>query len=143
MPDCADGFSERRETKNDVAMMSNCQPSLRAITSAFGTFGDSMKPNRSRTVANLSLMVSILTRSAGSTRGVCAVSIVRMTLCSCSTLLCLRLCNSAVGTKFGSLVRNTAVPLTICGGRLLGLIVTDVMEHSVAARLGDNGGGPR
>jgi hypothetical protein len=31
IPDCADGFSERRETKNDVAMISNCQPSLRAI----------------------------------------------------------------------------------------------------------------
>src|SRR5216683_3040204 len=61
IPDCADGFSERRETKNDVAMMSNCQPSFRAITSAFGTLGDSMKPKRSRTVANLSLMVSMRT----------------------------------------------------------------------------------
>ena len=39
-----------------------------------------------------------------------------MTLCSCSTLLCLRLCSSAVGAKSGSLVRNTAVPGTICGG---------------------------
>ena len=28
-------------------MMSNCQPSLRAIASAFGTLGDSMNPNRS------------------------------------------------------------------------------------------------
>ena len=82
MPDCADGLSERRDTKNDVAMMSNCQPSLRAITSAFGTFGDSMKPNRKRTVENLSLIFSIRTRSVKSTRGVCAVSIVRITLCS-------------------------------------------------------------
>ena len=41
---------------------------------------------------------------------------VRTTLCSCSTLLCLRLCSSAVGANSGSLVRNTAVPGTICGG---------------------------
>ena len=63
-------------------MMSNCQPSFRAITSAFGTFGDSMKPKRSRTVENLSLILSMRTRSATSTRGVCAVSMVRITLCS-------------------------------------------------------------
>ena len=69
MPDCAAGFSERRDTKNDVDMISNCQPSLRAITSACGTFGDSMKPNRSATFENLSLMFSMRTRSAGSTRG--------------------------------------------------------------------------
>ena len=41
---------------------------------------------------------------------------VRMTLCSCSTLLCLRLCSSAVGANSGWLVRNTAVPGTMCGG---------------------------
>ena len=35
-----------------------------------------------------------------------------MTLCSCSTLLCLRLCSSAVGANSGWLVRNTAVPGT-------------------------------
>ena len=34
-------------------MMSNCQPSLRAIASAFGTFGVSMKPNCSATVAEV------------------------------------------------------------------------------------------
>ena len=42
MPDCFDGFSERLETKNDVDMISNCQPSLRAIASALGTLGDSI-----------------------------------------------------------------------------------------------------
>ncbi len=131
MPDCADGLSERRDTKNDVAMISNCQPSFRAITSAFGTLGDSIKPKRSRTVENLSLIVSILTRSAGSTRGVCAVSMVRITLCSCSTLLCLRLCNSAVGTKLGSLVRKTAVPLTTWGGRFSRLLIRSVSGTSM------------
>ncbi len=49
------------------------------------------------------------------TRGVSAKIMVRMTLCSCRTLLCLRLCSSAVGAKSGSLVRNTAVPGTMCG----------------------------
>ena len=50
------------------------------------------------------------------TRGVSAKTIVRMTLCSCSTLLCLRLCSSAVGANSGSLVRKTAVPGAMCGG---------------------------
>src|SRR3984957_17973813 len=112
-------------------MISNCQPSLRAITSALGTFGDSMKPKRSRTVENLSLIFSIRTRSAGLTRGVCAVSMVRITLCSCSTLLCLRLCNSAVGTKLGSLVKKTAVPLTMCGGRFSRLLIRSASGTSI------------
>ena len=42
MPECAAGLSARRDRKNDVDMMSNCQPCLRAIASAFGTFGVSM-----------------------------------------------------------------------------------------------------
>ena len=42
MPDFADGLSERRDRKNDVDIMSNCQPCLRAIASAFGTLGCSM-----------------------------------------------------------------------------------------------------
>src|SRR5215468_12537451 len=42
IPDFADGFSARRDRKNDVDMMSNCQPCLRAIASAFGTLGCSM-----------------------------------------------------------------------------------------------------
>ena len=42
IPDFAEGFSARRDKKNDVDMMSNCQPSLRAIASAFGTLGCSM-----------------------------------------------------------------------------------------------------
>ena len=46
MPEWAAGLSERRDRKKEVDMMSNCQPSLRAIASAFGTFGVSMKPNR-------------------------------------------------------------------------------------------------
>ena len=50
MPEWAAGLSARRDRKNDVDMMSNCQPSLRAIASAFGTLGDSMKPNRSVTL---------------------------------------------------------------------------------------------
>jgi hypothetical protein len=45
LPECAAGFSARRDRKNDVDMMSNCQPSLRAIASVFGTLGDCMKPN--------------------------------------------------------------------------------------------------
>ena len=46
MPEWAAGLSARRDRKNDVDMMSNCQPSLRAIASAFGTLGVSMKPKR-------------------------------------------------------------------------------------------------
>src|SRR5437868_7316213 len=42
MPEWAAGLSERRDRKNDVAMMSKCQPCLRAMASAFGTFGCSM-----------------------------------------------------------------------------------------------------
>src|ERR1700747_3217329 len=42
MPERAAGLSERRDRKNDVDMMSKCQPSLRATASAFGTLGDSM-----------------------------------------------------------------------------------------------------
>ena len=86
MPECAAGFSARRDRKNDVDMMSNCQPSLRAIASVFGTLGDSMKPNRSVTLEKVALSCSIRTRSAGSIRGVGAVSMVRMTFFSCSTL---------------------------------------------------------
>ena len=86
MPDWAAGLSERRDRKNDVDMMSNCQPSLRAIASAFGTFGVSMKPKRSTTREKVSPTGSMRTRSAGSTRGVSAVSMVRMTFFSCSTL---------------------------------------------------------
>ena len=56
---------------------------------------------------------------------------VRITLCSCSTLLCLRLCNSAVGTKSGSLVRNTAVPLTIWGGRFSRLLIRSLSGTSM------------
>ena len=67
-------------------MMSNCQPSLRAIASAFGTFGDSMNPNFSATLVKVLLTCSSRTRSDGSTRGVAAVSMVRMTFFSCSTL---------------------------------------------------------
>ena len=39
IPESAAGLSERRERKNDVDMMSNCQPSLRATAKAFGTLG--------------------------------------------------------------------------------------------------------
>ena len=56
------------------------------MASAFGTFGDSMKPKRSRTRENVSPIGSICTRSAGSTRGTPACSMVRMTFFSCSTL---------------------------------------------------------
>src|SRR5215510_9850368 len=42
MPECAEGLSARRDRKNDVDMMSNVQPCLRATASALGTFGCSM-----------------------------------------------------------------------------------------------------
>ena len=83
--------------------------------SAFGTLGCSMWPNFSDTREKRLDSGAIRTRSSSGTRGVSAVMMVRMTLCSCSTLLCLRLCNSAVGANSGSLVRNTAVPGTMCG----------------------------
>ena len=40
--ECAAGRNARRDRKNDVDMMSNCQPLRRAMASAFGTFGVSM-----------------------------------------------------------------------------------------------------
>ena len=45
MPERGSGLTERRDRKNDVDMMSNCQPCLRATASAFGTFGRSMSRN--------------------------------------------------------------------------------------------------
>src|SRR6516162_4247422 len=42
MREWAAGLSARRDRKNDVDMMSKCQPCLRATASAFGTFGDSI-----------------------------------------------------------------------------------------------------
>ena len=44
MPPFGDGLSDRRLRKNDVLMMSNFQPSLRASASALGMFGVSMYP---------------------------------------------------------------------------------------------------
>ena len=67
-------------------MMSKVQPSFRAIASAFGTFGVSMNPNRRTTRENVSPTGSMRTRSDTSTRGVGAVSTVRITFFSCSTL---------------------------------------------------------
>ena len=86
MQDWAAGRSARRETKNDVDMMSNCQPSLRAMASARGTLVVSMNPNRSRMRENVLPRGSMRTRSAAATRGVSAVSTVRTTFFSCSTL---------------------------------------------------------
>ena len=93
-------------------MMSNCQPCLRAIASAFGTFGLLHVPEFQGYPRKMFGHRVICTRSSSRTRGVSAVMIVRITLLSCSTLLCLRLCNNAVGANSGSLVRNTAVPGT-------------------------------
>src|SRR4029450_7288768 len=42
IPDFAEGLRARRDRKNDVDMISNCQPCRRAIASAFGTLGCSM-----------------------------------------------------------------------------------------------------
>ena len=86
MPAWAWGLRERRDKKNDVDMISKVQPSLRAIANALGTFGVSMKPKRRATRAKVSPIFMMRTRSAGSTRGISTVSIVRMTFCSCSTL---------------------------------------------------------
>ena len=77
----------------------------------------------------------IVTRSFCGTRGVSAKMMVRMTLCSCRTLLCLRLCSNAVGAKSGSLVRNTAVPGTTCGGFFSRLCTSVLERHFGAARL--------
>ena len=64
MPECADALSERRDRKNDVDMMSKCSPFLRAIASAFGTFGSSMKPKCSATRVKRSEIGVISTRSS-------------------------------------------------------------------------------
>jgi hypothetical protein len=65
--------SERRDRKNDVDMMSNCQPCWRAMASACGTFGISMKPKRSHTRRKLALTRSIRTRSSVGTCGLLRV----------------------------------------------------------------------
>src|SRR5438874_13278090 len=53
-------------------------------------------------IYTLSLHDALPICSEGSTRGVCAVSMVRITLCSCSTLLCLRLCIDRKSTRLNS-----------------------------------------
>src|SRR3954447_20450187 len=105
--DCADGLSARRERKNDVRITSNFQPSARHAGSALGMFGVSMKPKRSVTREKPSESRSMDARSATPTRGVSSVVTLKMTFCWCSTLLCLRLCRSALGTLPGLPVRNT------------------------------------
>src|SRR5690625_4948013 len=55
-------------------------------------------------------------RSSGSAIGVSRVSAVSITLRSCRTLLCLRLCNKACGTVSGLAVMKMAVPGTRIGG---------------------------
>ena len=66
-------------------------------------------------------------------RRVCAVSMVRMTLCSCSTLLCLRLCSSAVG-RIRVAGQETAVPghdvRRTCFSSLLIRIVAAVLQYA-------------
>jgi hypothetical protein len=61
-------------------MMSKVQPCFRAMASAFGTFGDSMKPKCSTTRMKLSPSGSISTRFLAATRGTFSVMMVRITL---------------------------------------------------------------
>jgi hypothetical protein len=55
IPDLSSGRTERRDRKKEVDMMSKLHPCLRAIPSARGTFGISMKPKRMRTRAENAL----------------------------------------------------------------------------------------
>ena len=82
MPERASGRIERLERKNDVVMMSNCQPLRLATARAFGTLGRSIKPKRNVMRMNLSLTGSICTRSRIFTRGMSSFSMVKITLCS-------------------------------------------------------------
>ena len=118
-------------------MISKASPFLRATTSAFGTFGSSINPNRSVTRVKPSEIGEICTRSSGSVRGRIGGQIVRTTLCSCRTLLCLRLCKSEAGAKSGSLVRNTAVPGAMCGGFFSRLRISEFERHFDASRFVD------
>ena len=59
-------------------------------------------------------------------QGVSWLRTVTNRLLACSTLLCLRLCSSALGTVPLSAVRNTAVPSTRAGG----------LTHSASRKLG-------
>ena len=61
---------------------------------------------------NPSAIFVSVTRSASVTNGELAVLTVTITLDSCSTLLCLRLCSNAAGAFSGLPVRNIAVPGT-------------------------------
>src|SRR5436305_3194458 len=72
IPERAAGLRARRERKNEVDMISNVQPSLRAMASARGTLGLSMKPKRSDTRVNVCPTLSMDTRSAAGTRGACS-----------------------------------------------------------------------
>ena len=61
-------------------------------------------------------MAFTVTRSGVETCGTSCVTIVRNTIRSCSTLLCVRLCTSAGGVPSVVPYRNTAVPGTRSGG---------------------------
>ncbi len=106
------------------------------MASAFGTFGDSMKPKRSETRRE-ALEIGVISHAlvVGNARRIGDLTMVRTMLCSCSTLLCLRLCISEAGAKSGSAVRNTAVPETMCGGCFSRLLDQRVERHLDAARL--------
>ena len=86
IPDLASTRTERRDRKKEVDMMSKLHPCLRAMPSARGTFGVSMKPNRMRTREKDFPRGSMLTRSAVLTWGVFSITTVSTTLFSCRTL---------------------------------------------------------
>ena len=117
MPPLGEASTVRRPRKKLVVMMSNFgPPALRSCASTRGTLGLSMKPNVNSMDTKSSLSLRMTARDSSATRGVSAVSTLRITLRSCSTLLCFRLCISAIGADSRLLVRNTAVPFTRTGG---------------------------
>jgi len=58
MPERTAGLRDRRDKKNEVDIISNCHPRVRAIASAFGTFGVSINPKRKRTSENVLLIMT-------------------------------------------------------------------------------------
>ena len=97
-------------------MSSICTPWLCSSLRASGTSGSFLKPKCNVTCQQQWPSGSTSTRRSNGIQGTSWWLTVTNRFCSCSTLLCLRLCSSALGVLPFSADRNTAVPVTRTGG---------------------------
>jgi hypothetical protein len=128
IPECGEAFSERRERKNDVDMMSKCRPCLRATASALGTLGCSIKPKRSATRVKRSEIGVISTRSSSSVRGVVGGHDGEDDVLLVQHLVVLEIVQAARPARNPDRwSENTAVPGTMWGGRFSRLRISASM----------------